>query len=471
MAATTPATSSNVMRSNAGTLFRRQIQGCVLAPDDVTYDTARRVFNHMIDRRPVLIVQPASTDDVRRSVLYARELNLPLSVRGGGHNVAGSAVCDDGLMLDFTGWQGVAVDTMRFRAVAQPGVLLAGMDAATQAHGLATPLGTVSSTGIAGLTLGGGIGWLHGMLGLACDNLLAAEVVTADGDLVQANTTEHPDLFWALRGGSGNFGVVTSFTYTLHPMGRVLAGLLVYAPQQTADALRAFDEFAATCSDELTMMANLNTDDAKETMLTVAWCWSGASELADRALAPLRRACPAAVDESELLDYCALQRSIDDRFPRGRQHYWKSTFFSQLSDDAIATMLHFAATRPAPAPLRGAGSSRCSIALQHVHGAAARVNPAATAFAHRHTHHDFLILSQWSSPEEREAHIVWTREFFAAMRPFTERAVYVNDLGEDDGDRVQEAYGVNYPRLARIKARYDPGNLFRANQNILPAQN
>lgn len=467
---TTTAISTRVVGNDATRDFRNQCQGAVLTHRDAEYDTARRVFNHMIDRRPVLIVQPANTADVRRSVLFARELGLPLSVRGGGHNIAGSAVCDDGLMLDFTGWQDVEVDAARRVAVAQPGVLLAGLDAATQTHGLATPLGTVSMTGIAGLTLGGGIGWLHGTLGLACDNLLAAEVVTADGELVHASATEHPDLFWALRGGSGNFGVVTSFTYALHPVGQVLAGALVFAPEQTASALRAFGEFAATCPDEITLMANLATDEAGQTVLSVAWCWSGAPDLGDRALAPLRRACPAAVDESGLLDYCALQRSIDDRYPVGRQHYWKSTFLRHLSDSAVATMLHFAATRPSPSPLQGASSSRCTIALQHVHGEAARVDPAATAFAHRHSHHDFLILSQWSTPEERESHITWTREFFAAMRPFTERAVYVNDLGEDDGDRVHEAYGVNYPRLARIKARYDAENLFRANQNILPSR-
>lgn len=467
---TATVTSSSVVGNDAAPVLRRQIQGAVLTAGDARYDTARRVFNHMIDRRPALIVQPATTDDVRRSVLVAREHGLPLSVRGGGHNIAGSAVCTDGLMLDFAGWQSVAVDADRRAAVAQPGVLLAGFDTATQAHGLATPLGTVSATGIAGLTLGGGIGWLHGTLGLACDNLLAAEVVTADGDLVHASATEHPDLFWALRGGSGNFGVVTAFTYALHPVGQVLAGALVYAPHQTAGALRAYDAFAATCPDELALMSSLSTDEAGQTVYAVSWCWSGAPDQADQALAPLRRACPPAVDESELLDYCALQRSIDDRYPGGRQHYWKSTFLSHISADAIATMLHFAATRPGPAPLHGLSRSRSSIALQHVHGAAARIDPTATAFPHRHNHHDFMILSQWSTPEEGEAHITWTREFFAAMRPFTERAAYVNDLGEDDGDRVHEAYGVNYPRLAMLKARYDPENLFRANQNIAPGR-
>ena len=466
---TATAAASSTAGHDAATVLRRQIQGAVLTPGDAQYDTARRVFNHMIDRRPALIVQPASIDDVRRSVLVARERGLPLSVRGGGHNIAGSAVCSDGLMLDFAGWQGVTVDAAHRRAVAQPGVLLAGLDAATQAHGLATPLGTVSMTGIAGLTLGGGIGWLHGTLGLTCDNLLAAEVITADGEFVQESAIEHPDLFWALRGGSGNFGVVTSFTYVLHPVGKVLAGVLVYAPHQTADALRAYDEFSAYCPDELTMMSSLCTDEDGQTCFAVSWCWSGVPELAERALTPLRRACPVAVDEAELLDYCALQHIIDDRFPAGRQHYWKSTFLTHLSADAIATLLRFAATRPGPAPLSGVTRSRSSITLQHVHGAAARIDPEATAFAHRHTHHDFLLLSQWSDADEAEAHITWTREFFAAMRPFTERAVYVNDLGADDGDRVREAYGVNYPRLARIKARYDPENLFRANQNIVPS--
>lgn len=460
----------HLVENDAVTLLRREIQGIVLAPNDARYETARRVFNHMINRCPTLIVQPDSTDDVRRSVLFASQQGFPLSVRGGGHNVAGSAVCDGGLMLDFTGWNGVTVNAASRRAIAQPGVLLAGLDEATQAHGLATPLGTVSGTGIAGLTLGGGIGWLHGTLGLACDNLLSAEVVTADGELVQASEKEHPDLFWALRGGSGNFGVVTSFTYALHPTGRVLAGGLVYTPEQTANALRAYGEFAADCPDALAMMAGLFTDTQGETILAVSWCWSGVPAELDQALAPLRRACPAAIEDMDLVDYCALQRSIDDRFPSGRQHYWKSTFLTQFTDDAIETMLHFAASRPGPTPLEGSSSSRSSIALQHVHGVAAQVDPQATAFAHRHNHHDFMILSQWSESEDRDAHIAWTRSFFAAMRPFTERAAYVNDLGEDDGDRVREAFGVNYPRLTEVKARYDPENLFRANQNIVPAQ-
>lgn len=447
------------------------MQGDLVAPGEPGFDTFRRVFNAMIDRYPALIIRPRCPEDVQRAVTFARQHDLPLSVRGGGHNVAGSAVCDGGLMLDLGLLKSIQIDPGRRMAVAQPGLVLGEVDAATQAFGLATPLGTASITGIAGLTLGGGIGWLNGNHGLACDNVAAAEVVTADGMLLRASTTEHPDLYWAIRGGGGNFGVVTSFTYALHPVGRVLSGSLVYPPTQTRAALRFYHEFCRTCPDELSTIANLATDDDGRTVMTIAYSWCGPLEAAEPALRALRRFGSPTEDTAEVMDYCTLQRVIDERFPAERQHYWKTNFLTELSDAAIDTLLHFAAERPSPASVHGAvGPSRASIGFQHVHGAAARVGSAATAFPHRRDHHDFLILSQWSDPADAEPHIAWTRAFFEAMRPFAERAVYVNGLGVEGEERVREAYGENYERLAQIKARYDPTNLFRANQNIQPAR-
>ena len=449
--------------------LRAHFRGELHGPADLGYDGSRRVFNAMIDRHPALIARPRDAEDERRAVLFAREHDLLLAVKGGGHNVAGSAVCDDGLMLDLSLMKGVRVDPEGRIAVAEPGLLLGELDAATQEFALATPLGTASITGIAGLTLGGGIGWLNGKHGLACDNVIAADVVTADGDLRRASAAENPDLYWAIRGGSGNFGVVTSFEYALHPVGRVLTGFLVYAPAHSRDVLRFYHEFCATCPDELSTVANLATDDDGCTVAAITYSWCGPFEDAERALGGLRRFGAPTEDALEAMAYCDLQKVIDERFPPGRQHYWKSSFLTELGDDAIDVMLEFAAERPSPADVYSAkGPSRAAIGLQHLHGAAARVDPAATAFPHRHDHHDFMIFSQWTDPADAERHIAWTRDFFAAMRPFTDRAVYVNGLGVGEEDRVREAYGANYPRLAAIKARYDPTNVFRSNQNIRP---
>jgi FAD/FMN-containing dehydrogenase len=461
--------ADSVTDATALNALAARVRGDLLRPTDGGFDEARRVFNTMIDRRPAAIVRPADTDDIRRAVLFARERGLPLSVKGGGHNVAGSAVCDGGLTLDCSSLKRIEVDPRRRLAVAQPGLLLGEVDRATQAFGLATPLGTASITGIAGLTLGGGIGWLNGVYGLSCDNLLAADVVTADGELLRASDTENPDLFWAIRGGSGNFGIVTSFVYRLHPAGPLPVASIVFPPERSREALRRYDEFTRSCPDELSAVCNLATDDDGRTVVAVTGCWYGSQSGAERALRPLRESGPLIEAVVETIDYFAIQQIIDERFPAGRQHYWKSNFLPGITDEAIDVMLDFAARRPSPAHVHsGEGPSRAAIAMQHLHGAAARVAPAAMAFPHRHDHHDLLILSQWIDPADAARHVAWTREFFAAMRPFTERAVYVNGLGEGEEDRVREAYGSNYDRLAAIKARYDPENVFRSNQNVKP---
>jgi FAD/FMN-containing dehydrogenase len=387
-------------------------------------------------------------------------------VRGGGHGVAGAATCDGGLLLDLGSLKGVRVDPARRTAVAQPGLTLAELDAATQAAGLATPLGVVSVTGIAGLTLGGGLGWLNGVHGLACDNLLAAEVVTADGRRVTA--AEAPgggdaDLLWGLRGGGGNLGVVTALTYRLHPVGAVLAGAIVYPPAAAAAALRHYHAFASdpgACPDDLSTSASLWRGDDGRPALGVTVCWRGPIEAGERVLRPLRAFGPPLEDTVRPVAYLDLQRSKDGAFPAGRRHYWKSGYLTGLRDGAVDVLLRFVAETPSP---------DTGIGLQQLHGAAARVDPGATAFPHRSPRHDLLILSQWAESADDARNVAWTRACFAALTPFLERGVYVNNLGEEGDARVRDAYGANYDRLAALKARYDPTNLFRRNHNVPPA--
>jgi FAD/FMN-containing dehydrogenase len=438
--------------------LRSTLRGQLFRPGEHGYDDARKVFNAMIDRRPAVVVRPADTEDFRRAVGFAQDNHLPVSVKGGGHNVAGNAVGAGALMLDCSGMRGIRVDAGRQIAQAEAGALLADLDRATQAYGLATPLGVVSVTGIAGLTLGGGIGWLNGKHGLACDNVLSADIVTSDGRLLTASPDEHADLYWAIRGGGGNFGVVTSFTYRLHPVGPVLAGGLSFPAERTREVLRSYPEVAASCPDELSMSASLGCDEAGRPIFSVGVCWSGEHDEADQALRPLRDLGPA-TDVVAPTDYCALQSAHDDGAPAGQHHYWKSSFFTDFPDGAVDVLLHFAAE--IPSPMSGIG-------MQQLHGVAARADPAATAFPHRRSQSELLILAQWPDPAETERHVGWARAFFEAMQPFAARGVYVNDLGEEGQDRVRAAYGANYDRLAAVKASYDPTNLFRSNQNIRP---
>ena len=436
------------------------VRGQVLGPGDEGYDDHRKVFNAMIDRHPALIVRCASANDVVAGVNFARIHDLPLSVRGGGHSVAGSAVCEDGVMLDLSGMKDIQVDPQQQTAVAEPGLTLGEFDRATQAHGLATPLGIVSVTGIAGLTLGGGLGWLNGKHGLACDNLLAADVVTADGRLLRASQDENEDLYWGLRGGGGNFGVVTAFTYQLHPVQTVLAGPLTFSPERAREAMRFYHEFISDSPDELSTAGGLGRDDQGNPVFSVTVCYCGPLDEGERVLEPLRFFDGVTEDGIGPLDYTALQTAPDEAFPDGRQHYWKSGYLWDLPDDAIETLLDFVARMPSPHSVVG---------MQAMSGAASRVDPAATAFAHRALQYDMLILSQWDDPADSPENIEWARSFFAAMEPFLHHGVYSNNLGDEGEDRVRSAFGANYERLAALKARYDPANLFRNNQNIKPA--
>ena len=437
--------------------LRTALRGAVLAPGEAGYDGARQIFNAMIDGRPALIAQCASAGDVVACVGFAQAHGIVVSVRGGGHNVSGKSVIDDGLMIDLSPMKGCRVDPMRRMARAEPGLTLAEFDQECQAFGLATPMGAVSATGIAGLTLGGGFGWLSGKHGLACDNLLSVEIVTADGRLRTASPNEHPDLFWAVRGGGANFGVVTSFEYRLHEVGPVLGGGIVFPFAKAERVLAFYDEFARDCPDELSANAGLWTaaDGAPLVGIGIAWC--GALDVGERVLEPLRAFGTPLADMIAPMRYVDRQRTSDLSFPRGRRHYWKAGWQRRLDAAAIEVMVEFAARRPSP---------YTRLSLQQMHGAAARVPSSETAFAHRHDQWEVQILSQWLDAADDEANVRWARECHAALEPHLDRAVYVNSLSGDESDRVSEAYGSNYQGLAAIKAIYDPVNFFRSNQNV-----
>jgi FAD/FMN-containing dehydrogenase len=431
----------------------------VIRPNDPGYDDARAVFNAMIDRRPLAIVRCRDALDVAAGIRYARDHDLVLSVRGGGHGVAGNAVCDGGIMLDLSAMKDVTVDPAQRTAHAGPGLLLGELDAATQRFGLATPLGVMSDTGIAGLTLGGGLGWLNAGYGLACDNLIGARVVTADGDIVDVGPDEHPDLLWGLRGGGGNLAVVTSFIYRLHPVSSVLAGALTHPWAAAREVLRHHHVFMASAPDELTSAVSLGLDAAGAPAVTIVVCWSGDPAEGERVLRPLCSFGPPIGDSIGLLPYLDWQRAADPAFPRGRLHYWKSGFLRHLTDAALDALLALPPTTPTPA---------VGIGLQGLRGAAARVPVEATAFPHRAEQYDLLILAQWSDPARTDEQVGWTRAAFDAVRPHLEDAVYVNNLGTEGAERVRSAYGPNHARLAALKRTYDPANVFRLNQNVSP---
>jgi FAD binding domain/Berberine and berberine like len=437
------------------------LRGQVICPGDHGYDAARAVFNGMINRRPLAVVRPADASDVVRCIEFTRRHNLPLSVRGGGHSVAGHAVRDGAIMLDLSGMKAVQVEPKTRTVQAEPGLTLGEFDRATQPFGLATPLGVVSVTGIAGLTLGGGLGWLNGCYGLACDNLLSADVVTADGQLLRASPQQNTDLFWGIRGGGGNFGVVTSFEYQLHPVDGVLAGALSYPLSTAPQILRFYDDYVKAAPDELSTAISLALTPTGEPTVSIVVCYCGPTDEGEQLLHPLRTFHSPEDDSIQPRSYTALQSARDQGFPSGRLHYWKSGWLRHLSDSAIETLMQFIPQMP---------SSASGVGLQQMHGVASRIAPSATAFPHRAEQYDFLILSQWSDATDSDRNIEWTNALFQAMQPHLEKSVYVNNLGDEGPGRVKAAYGQNYPRLAALKRIFDPDDLFRANQNIDPSQ-
>jgi FAD/FMN-containing dehydrogenase len=425
----------------------------------------------MVDRRPALIARCDGEDDVVAALRAAREQGLVVAVRGGGHNVAGNAVCDGGLVIDLSSLKGIEVDAAARTARVAPGVLLGELDRATQAVGLATPTGNVSLTGVAGLTLGGGLGWIARKHGPACDNLIAADVVTADGERVRASAEENPDLLWGLRGGGGNFGVVTSFEYRLHPLGpEIIAGGVLHSFADAAEVFRFFAEFVATAPEELSVVASTFRASAAmpipaalvdQLVIVLAVCYAGDRADGERALAPLRAFGHPLADFIAPMPYTALQSASDASYPNGRHNYWKSHFVDEINDDVIATLLDHAPRMTSPLS---------SFYFQHLGGAISRRRADEAAFGHRNAAFDFTVLTVWEDAAETDTHLTWARDFFAAMQPHA-TGVYVNNLGLEGSDRVKAAYAPDtYRRLVALKDIYDPENVFRLNQNIAPSR-
>ena len=443
--------------------FQTSLRGPLLRTGDAGYDEARQVWNANIDKRPALIARCAGVSDVINAVNFARANHLLVSVRGGGHNIPGNCVCNGGLVIDLTGMKGIRVDPVRRTVRAEGGVKWGEFDHETQAFGLATTGGTDADTGIAGLTLGGGIGWLSGRYGLACDNLIAADIVTADGQLRHINASENPDLLWAIRGGGGNFGVVTSFEYLLHPVGpTVLAGIVFYPFAKAKEFLRFYSDFSRKIPDELNTIGGLGTSHDGAKVGVMAVCYSGPLDAGEQVLRPVREFGPPLADHIQPMPYTAAQQILAPLAPPGRHYYIKSHFITDISAGAIATMVaHF---EEVTSPLS-------AMIFQQLGNAANRVPSGDTAFSHRDIGYEWAAFSAWLDPGESAEHIRWAREFSQAMLPFT-RGFYVNQVGteaEEGADLIRQAFGANYQRLADLKRQYDPTNLFRHNQNIKPA--
>lgn len=470
-----PSTTESVgLSEEVSAMEIKGFRGRLITADQADYDTARAVWNGAIDRRPRLIARCSGTADVAAAVRFAREQDLEIAVRGGGHNVAGTAVCDDGIVIDLSAMRAVSVDPARRTARVRGGALWGDVDPATQAHGLATTGGIVGHTGVAGLTLGGGIGFLMRKHGLSVDNLLAAEVVTAEGSVVRASSDEHPELFWALRGGGGNFGVVTSFQFALHPLGPdVVAGPVFWAADDTVDVLRFYRDFAADAPDELGSVVRVGTVPPLPAIpeelhwrpaIAVICCYAGAVADGERAVRAVRRHGTPLVDLLAPTPYVAHQTATDDTVLHGWHYYWKATSLADLSDNAIAAIADHAYTATSP---------RSYAAMFHMGGAVARVPHDATAFAGRDVAHNIIIDAVWlpeESGEHAAAETAWARRFLHALEP-DRTGVYVNFLdADDDAGRIREAYGDHtHRRLAEVKAKYDPDNAFHHNKNIRPA--
>jgi FAD/FMN-containing dehydrogenase len=440
-----------------------RFSGQLLQPLDAGYEDARRVHNGLIDKRPFLIARCRNVADVVDAVTLAREFNLRVAVRGGGHNPAGRATIDDGLMIDLSLMKGIHVDPTARTARAQGGATWGEYNRETQVHGLASTGGVVSTTGVGGLTLGGGIGWLMAKHGLAIDNLRSAQLVTADGRVVTASQDENADLFWGIRGGGGNFGIATSLEFTVHPVGPIVTGGLVAHPFARArEVLRFFRDSTVALPDELTLVSGLihAPDGSGQKLAGILAAHCGPMADGAAAVAPLKAFGPPVMDALGPIPYTALNQMIDAGYPKGALNYWKSSFMTSLSDEAIDTLVDCFARVPSP---------MAGIVIEHVHGAATRVGVTDTAFPHRHDGFNLLFLTQWMDPADTERCIDWARQSYAAMQPFVTGTVYVNYIDNDGSDDPgAAAYGSNYPRLRQLKAKYDPANFFRQNQNIRP---
>jgi FAD/FMN-containing dehydrogenase len=450
--------------------LRQTLRGNVCLPQEAGYEEARTIWNAMIDRHPGAVVRCRGAADIMRAVTFAREHGVLLAVRAGGHNIAGNAVCEGGLLIDLSLMRGVRIDPILGTARVEPGATLADFDREAQAFGLATPLGINSTTGVAGLTLGGGFGWLSRKFGLAVDNLISADVVTADGRIVQASAAENPDLFWALRGGGGNFGVVSSFEFRLHPVGpMLLSGLIVHPFARARELLAGYRQVAANAPDELTQWVVLRkapplpflpADVHGKEILVLAVCYVGDERDGNRALEPLRALGEPIADVIGMQPFTAWQSAFDPLLTAGAYNYWKSHNFVELSDGLLDVLVSQVARLP---------TEECEIFIGQLGGAASRVAPDATAYPHRNANFAMNVHTRWREPADKQRSIDWARKLFAEAAPYATGGVYVNFMPDDETDRVSSAYGTNYARLAALKAKYDPDNLFRLNQNVQPS--
>ena len=461
----------STITSDTLSALREKIRGELILPDSPGYDEARTIWNAMINKRPAAIVRCSGVADVVTAVNFAREAGLIVAVRGGGHNIAGLALCDDGLVIDLSQLKAVRVDSFARRAFVGPGATLADVDRETQVFGLATPLGVNSTTGISGLTLGGGFGWLTTQHGMTVDNLISARVVTADGRTLRASAEENSDLFWALRGGGGNFGIVTEFEFQLHPVGPdVLAGLIVYPFSEAKSVLRKKRDFLASAPPNLNVWAVLRkapplpflpTEIHGREVIVLAVFFSGDLEQGRKLIAPLRTFGNAVGEHLGVQPYTAWQQAFDPLLTPGARNYWKSHNFSALPDGLFESVVEYASRLPSP---------HCEIFIGRLGGAAARVAPDAMAYGNRDANFVMNVHGRWETPQEDAACIAWAREFFHASAQYATGGVYVNFMTGDGVDRIASAYGPNYARLAKIKAKYDPKNFFSVNQNITPAK-
>lgn len=443
--------------------FKASLRGELIGPGDEGYNSARRVWNGMIDKYPALIARCADVSDVVQAVQFAHNQDLPVAVRGGGHSFAGSGTCDEGIVIDLSHMKSVQVDPVKRTSWVQAGVTLGEFVRETQKFGLGTPVDTASETGLSGLTLGGGMGWLMGKYGLSIDNLLSVHIVTADGQVLTANATEHADLFWGVRGGGGNFGIVTAFEFQLHPVAPLLAGMIVYPVAKAREVLHFYREFTHTAPDELTVGVGLTSTPDGLPMIALVPCYCGPLEEGERFVESIRALGSPLVDLIRPMSYLELISILDALVPRGRHYYSKARSLQNLSDEMLETVLDYGLARPSPL---------AQVVLQHVHGTASRVDPTETAFALRDEHYSLQIMTSWveDTANEADTHIKWTRALWTAMEPFAMDGTYINFLGsESEGlAPVQASYGANYERLVTLKNKYDPTNFFRINQNIKP---
>lgn len=449
--------------------LRSKVKGRIVLPGDLSYDEVRKIWNAMIDRRPAVIMQCAEADDVTHAISFARENGLEISIRGAGHNIAGNALCDNGLTIDFSNMKNVRVDAAKRRAYVEPGATLADFDAAVQKHGLATPVGINSTTGISGLTLGGGFGWLTRKYGMTIDNLISADVITADGKKMRAIENENADLFWAIRGGGGNFGVVTRYEFKLYPVGtEILAGLLVFPFKQAKQVLTQYREFIESAPEDLSVWVVLRQSPplpflpeyvhGKEVVI-LAIFYAGDVNQGKKLIEPLRHFGDPYGEHIGVQPYTEWQKAFDPLLTPGARNYWKSHNLTVLNDGAMDTMIEFAGNLPSP---------QCEIFIGLLAGAANRVPADSMAYAHRDAKFALNVHGRWDQAADDERCIAWAREFFESSSPYASGTVYVNFMTKDEVDRIAAAYGSNYDRLVQIKRKYDPENVFHLNQNIKP---